>query len=282
MPCLALALVCAVLLTPSVKAAAPAPDASGAVAVESGLQTPSDHDGAQEAKPDLPEDDKPPTPAHTGWHAILVGLKGDIEHLPSRDNLYVAGVGGALALGMHPFDKTLNARLISHYDVVNNIFKPAKYYGDTGEQLAFSIGTWAIGRLTHKPKMSHLGMDLLRAQAVTEMLVQPIKFSTHRERPDVSNQQSFPSGHAAITFATAAVIERHLGWKRSLLAYGIASYVSASRLHDNRHYLSDVVFGAAVGSIAGRTVTAHGRDTWTLMPAAVPGGVALNVTRGGL
>ena len=82
-----------------------------------------------------------------------------------------------------------------------------------------------------------------------------------------------------ITFAAAAVIERHLGWKRSLLAYAIAGYVSASRLHDNRHYLSDVVFGAAVGQIAGRTVTLHGREHWTLGPSIVPGGAAIVVAR---
>jgi membrane-associated phospholipid phosphatase len=130
-----------------------------------------------------------------------------------------------------------------------------------------------------KPKMSHLGMDLLRAQAVTEILVEPIKFSTHRQRPDGSNDQSFPSGHAAITFAAATVIERHLGWKNSLVAYGVASYVAASRLHDNVHYLSDVVFGAAVGTIAGRTVTVHGRDTWSLVPMPMPGGVAIVAMR---
>jgi hypothetical protein len=50
-------------------------------------------------------------------------------------------------------------------------------------------------------------------------------------------------------------------------------------LHDNVHYLSDVVFGAAVGSIAGRTVTEHGREVWTLNPSPVPGGVALFVSR---
>ena len=82
-----------------------------------------------------------------------------------------------------------------------------------------------------------------------------------------------------MTFAAATVIERHLGWKRSVLGYTIASYVAASRLHDNRHYLSDVVFGAAVGSIAGRTVTEHGREMWTFTPAAVPGGVAIVATR---
>ena len=52
-------------------------------------------------------------------------------------------------------------------------------------------------------------MDLLRAQVISELLVQPLKFATHRERPDGSNYQSFPSGHAAATFAAATVIERH-------------------------------------------------------------------------
>src|SRR5262245_62653972 len=111
--------------------------------------------------------------------------------------------------------------------------------------------------MTGSPKASHLGMDLLRAQILTEAMVQPIKFAAGRERPDASNHQSFPSGHAAITFASATVIERHLGWRMSAMAYTIASYVAASRLHDNRHFLSDVVFGAAIGTIAGRTVTQH-------------------------
>ena len=241
---------------------------------------PLDQDGPQEQKADAPED-KPPTPAHTGFRALLVGLKDDITHLPSRQNLYLAGIGGGLALGTHAVDRTVNARVLNQYDVVNEIFAPAKYYGDTPAQMAFSIGTWALGRVMDKPKMSHLGMGLLRAQALTEILVEPIKLATRRERPDGSNRQSFPSGHAAITLAAAAVIERHLGWRRSVVAYAIASYVAASRLHDNRHYLSDVVFGAAVGSIAGRTVTAHGRDVWTLTPMPVPGGVVIAATRTG-
>jgi hypothetical protein len=45
------------------------------------------------------------------------------------------------------------------------------------------------------------------------------------------------------------------------------------------HYLSDVVFGAAVGSIGGRTVTEHGRENWTFAPTHVPGGVAVVVMR---
>ena len=87
------------------------------------------------------------------------------------------------------------------------------------------------------------------------------------------------NARGAITFATATVIERHLGWRKSVLAYMIASYVAASRLHDNVHYLSDVVFGAAVGSIAGRTVVHHAADYWAIAPEQVPGGVAISATR---
>ena len=227
------------------------------------------------AAPGQPE----PPPQHSGFRALLSELRGDITHLPSTTNLYVALAGGALALGMHPIDQGVNDRLINHYDTVNVIFAPGKYYGDTPEQLALSVGMWVVGRVADKPRLAHLGLDLVRAQLITEMLVEPIKFATQRARPDGSNHLSFPSGHAAITFAAASVVERHFGWKGSLAAYAVAAYVSTSRLHDNRHYLSDIVFGAAVGTIAGRTVTLHGREHWTLGPSIVPGGVAIVAAR---
>jgi hypothetical protein len=46
-------------------------------------------------------------------------------------------------------------------------------------------------------------------------------------------------------------------------------------LLDDVHYLSDVVFVSASGMIAGRTVTEHGRETWTLAPAIESGGGAV-------
>jgi len=223
---------------------------------------------------------EPPTPPHTGIRALAENLVEDVKHLPSKQNLYLTAIGGGLAAAVHPADVSFNARLRSHYDTVNTAFLPGKYVGNTPEQVAGSIGTYVFGRLFDQPKVAHLGMDLVQAQILTELLVQPLKFATRRTRPDGSNQQSFPSGHAAVTFASATVIERHLGWRKSLLGYTIASYVAASRLHDNRHYLSDVVFGAAVGSIAGRTVVHHASDYWAFTPVALPdGGVALMVTR---
>lgn len=246
------------------------------------ISSPQKQETSKDAKnPDdkTSEEKKPPTPPHTGIVALLDGLRRDFAHIPTTKNLYVALGGGALALAAHPYDQDFNVRLRSHYTVVNDIYAPAKYYGDTPEQIALSLGTYAFGRIFDQPKVSHLGMDLLRAQAITEALVEPIKFAVGRARPDGSNNQSFPSGHAAITFAGATVLERHLGWKKAALAYVIAAYVASSRLHDNRHYLSDVVFGAAVGTIAGRSVTEHGKDKWELMAGNLPGGGVIGVTR---
>jgi hypothetical protein len=261
--------------------------ASAALMIALALQPPT---GDPQQSPDRPEqprtadqgdqhkDKEPPTPEHTGIRALFGNLGEDITKLPALPNLYIAAVGGLGALAVHPVDQTFNEHLQSSGSE-GEWWAPGKYLGDTPEQVAMSIGTYAIGRIFDQPKTAHLGMDLLQAQILTEMIVEPLKFATHRERPDGSNHQSFPSGHAAITFAGATVIERHLGWKYSVIGYGIASYVAASRLHDNRHYLSDVVFGAAVGTISGRTVVHHAADYWSIAPARVPGGVMLLVSR---
>jgi hypothetical protein len=247
-------------------AAAPPADAAGVTPQRDGA-------GADAAEP--------PTPPHTGVHALVRGVGEDIRHLPSMPNLYLASLGGGLALAVHPADDSVNAHLRGHASSATPIFAPGKYAGQTAVQFGAALAVFTVGRVRHQDKVSHLGMDLLRAQIVTSILTTGLKYAVQRERPDGSNHHSFPSGHASITFATATVLERHVGWRLSAVGYTVASYVAASRLHDNRHYLSDVVFGAAVGAIGGRTVTQHGRNVWTMAPVPVPGGVALMAQRTG-
>jgi hypothetical protein len=223
----------------------------------------------------------PPTPEHTGLLALFHNVIEDVTKLPSMPNLEIAAVGGGLALAVHPADPTFNAKLSGHWDA---FFAPGKYIGGTAEQVAASIGIFAYGRLMDQPKVAHLGNDLLQAQILSEIIVEPLKLATQRLRPYQTDHCgfncSFPSGHASVTFADATVILRHLGWKYSVAGYAIAAYVAASRLHDNDHWLSDVVFGSATGTIAGRTVVHHARDYWAFTPAPLPGGgVAIFVSR---
>jgi membrane-associated phospholipid phosphatase len=99
------------------------------------------------------------------------------------------------------------------------------------------------------------GRDIVRAQVVSQVMVQTLKYTVQRDRPDHSNNKSFPSGHSASAFATATVLHRYYGWKVSGPAYALGSYVALARMSWNRHHATDVVMGAGFGIASARTVT---------------------------
>src|SRR5712691_9283755 len=108
----------------------------------------------QDPKDQKADEKKPPTPPHTGIRALVANLGQDLKHLPAMQNLYLAGIGGGLAAAAHPADQSFNVRLRSHYDTVNKAFAAGKYFGDTPEQVALSLGTYAFGRIFDRPKVS--------------------------------------------------------------------------------------------------------------------------------
>lgn len=222
----------------------------------------------------------PPVPEHTGVKATLQDLITDFKHLPSLQNLFWVGVGAGAAAAVHPADTHVNEEL-TDASWANPVFMPGAILGQSPTLLGAAATIYIVGRYQGNGRISHMGSDLLQSVAVAEAMTQTLKFTVRRERPDGSGANSFPSGHAADTFAFATAIERHFGWKGAVPAYAFASYVAASRLHDNVHYLSDVVAGAAVGIIAGRTVTRPGHD-FPVAVVSVPGGGAaiLYVRRG--
>lgn len=219
---------------------------------------------------------EPQKPTRGFMEALGHNLVDDVKHLPRRNSVYWLVGGGIAALAVHPLDDDLNRRLLG--SDIDNIFIPGKYIGATEVQVAAALTTYVVGRTRHQTRVQHIGMDLLEAQLLTEGIVELTKVAVRRDRPvnpdgSSASGYSFPSGHAAITFASATVLQQHLGWRAAVPTYALATYVAASRLHDNRHFLSDVVFGSAVGIVVGRSVTWHGRNTFTLAPVAVPGGL---------
>jgi membrane-associated phospholipid phosphatase len=220
-----------------------------------------------------------PPPPHTGVKATLKAIPGDFRHLPSMHSLAVLAGGGALALAARPFDKEVNGR-VRGSSFVKTVFAPGKFIGQGATLIGTSFAVYGIGRATDNRRLSHLGMDLLRSTLEDAVIVYGIKAAVRRDRP-TGECCSFPSGHASVTFAAASVLWRHLGWKAAVPTYTVASYVALSRLHDNRHYLSDVVFGSALGVVVGHTVTMHtlhGHETWAVTPMPIPGGMGVMVS----
>ena len=77
-----------------------------------------------------------------------------------------------------------------------------------------------------------------------------LKYTVKRERPDGSNKQSFPSAHTMLAFQGATFIHRRYGFKYAAAAYIGAVFVGYSRIEADKHYLSDVLAGAAIGSLS--------------------------------
>ncbi len=77
-----------------------------------------------------------------------------------------------------------------------------------------------------------------------------LKYTIQRPRPDVSENLSFPSGHAAKSFMAATMLHKEYGWRSpwiSIGGYTVAAATGVSRLLNNRHWMTDVVAGAAIG-----------------------------------
>jgi len=224
--------------------------------------------------------------AHTGLETLVRDIIDDFKEFPQRESTWVIlGVGGATALAVHPADTSVNGHLVSS-GWADKLWKPGHIIGGPvmyGVPVALYLGgryLWAPAKgQPQTNKWSHLGLDLLRAELEGEAVVQALKLSVRRTRPD-GTSYSFPSGHAAATFALASVLERHLGYRLAWPTLVIATYVGTSRLHDNVHYLSDVVFGAAIGTATAWTVVGrHGRSSYAFVPTPVRGGVAFMITR---
>ena len=230
----------------------------------------------EEPRPAEPAKEKPPPvgppPPHTGVKATLKAIPGDFTHLPTGINFGILGFGGVAALAAYNYDESVN----SHLSGSKGFFYTGKILGSVPGLLGISLGTYAFGRATDNRTVSHLGMDLLRAEAVSGALTYAIKLSVRRHRPPGGGGMccSFPSGHASSTFGLASVLWRHLGWKAAVPTYTVASYVALSRLHEDVHFLSDVIFGSAVGIVSGRAVVHHDRHFYgmQIQPMPVPGG----------
>lgn len=86
--------------------------------------------------------------------------------------------------------------------------------------------------------------------AVMGILVNGIKYTANVERPDGSSKNSFPSGHTAMAFTNASFLSREYGLVNpaySIGGYSVATMTAVGRGLNNRHWVPDVLAGAAVG-----------------------------------
>jgi membrane-associated phospholipid phosphatase len=113
---------------------------------------------------------------------------------------------------------------------------------------------------------------------VTLVGTELLKRTTHVERPDRSNDQAFPSGHASRSFAAAAYMHRRHGFEAAWPWYLGATYVGWTRVHADRHRWGDIAGSAALSVASAWWLVTPARERGlSVLPMLAPGRVAVEI-----
>ena len=213
-----------------------------------------------------------PTPARPELKNFPKDLAQNSLGLFSRDNLYPLLIGtGAMAAAFAADDSVED-----YFEGGNRLGSLERVGERAGHQpIVFGAvgGLLTISQFTGNARFARFSYDLAQAEALTSLMTFGLKHATGRIRPSGENDLSFPSGHTSTAFTAATVLGYHYGPIASVAGYAAASFFAVCRLDSSKHYLSDVVAGATIGYIVGRTVTRgqERRRRLAWMPIVSPG-----------
>lgn len=126
---------------------------------------------------------------------------------------------------------------------------------------AVSVGSYFLGVVLKDGKLKKMGIYTVGSLLATGVVVQAIKYGVGRKRPYKSEDpmdffnfkhRSFPSGHTAAAFSLATMITEMYGDKHKVvpyISYGLAALSAYARVHDQKHWVSDVIVGAVLGHL---------------------------------
>jgi membrane-associated phospholipid phosphatase len=137
--------------------------------------------------------------------------------------------------------------------------KPLGDYGFIGEVVGwgflngiYTVGQFLYGYYGESEENLRASEHMFKASFYTLLVTSSLKTVINERRPGYpEDRSSFPSGHSAMSFAFASVVAAQNGWAYGSLAYGVATYISVSRINDDWHYLHDVLIGMGIGASYG-------------------------------
>jgi len=144
------------------------------------------------------------------------------------------------------------------FDVKNSIeLNNAFWHTHVDDYVQFSPAIIAYTMKLFKMESAHNFADMTIIYGLSNILAGGIvgqtKKMTGRDRPDYSNNRSFPSGHTETAFVSAEFL--HQEYKNgsvwiSIGGYSVATFVGIARVYNNKHWVSDVVAGAGIGILS--------------------------------
>ncbi|MEP6764015.1 MAG: phosphatase PAP2 family protein [Gemmatimonadaceae bacterium] len=199
-----------------------------------------------------------------------------------RDLLHigVAAVGvGVVSLADERIARGIQGSTLRSNPGLQNTANFIQRFGDPGA-LVISASLYVVGTASHRPGLADASLHSTESIIASGAITQVLKLTVGRERPNLSHDEnafafhpahgyqtdfnSFPSGHTTAAFAAATAFSdelhrTHAGAAKvaTPVLYGVATLVGASRMYNDRHWLSDVVGGALIGHFVARRIESH-------------------------
>jgi membrane-associated phospholipid phosphatase len=201
----------------------------------------------------------------------------DLSYFTSKTSLAVLGVSGlATAWSWEETDESFpslqRALEGSTLDIpldIGNEFGNGYLVGGS------TLGIMLAGSLAGNERVREYGTDLFRSFVYSAAVTGCLKHAVDRERPSGSSL-SFPSGHTSSAFSTVPATWHHTGWKGGVPVTLLATLTAMGRMEENRHYLSDVIAGAAIGYVMGSAVISQrSKNNWRPQVTITPERVSL-------
>lgn len=191
-------------------------------------------------------------------HFVMAPVRWDRSQW-TKAGLTALAVGGVILL-----DDTVRETMADNSNATTR--RIAETVNPFGAEYSWGVlgSFYVAGKFFHNDRAGAVAQDGLASSLIAAGAITPfLKRVTERTRPEESTGTydygkggaSYPSGHTTQAFAIASVIASHYEsrWVKTA-AYGLAGLVGWARIETDVHYVSDVVAGALIGTLVGRTV----------------------------
>ena len=180
---------------------------------------------------------------------ILEHTYGDLQSSFVQWPVAILVGGGIASAILYRYDDDVQD-YFSHHQISSKYDKIGDRVGNPYILSGLIAANYGVSLLANNQEFKLFSETLAEAAVFNAIMVEGLKYSFRRTRPN-GDILSFPSGHSATAFTIASVFQSMEGWKFGVPAYAVASAISFSRIDANEHHLTDVVFGAALGTCIG-------------------------------